>query len=166
MLPAEGSTYARQLDDLYIFIFLISAFFFLLIAGLLGYFVWRYRRRGPDDVTPRITHNFKLEVVWSVVPLIIIMVIFFWGFDTYMEARVAPHESLEIQAVGKGGRFVVVGPAGGGYGEPRRRDPDKVLGDVLDGFVTRGQARETYGVAITEGLELDREGTARLRGAG
>ena len=101
MLPAEGSSYAGQVDNLYLFIFGINVFFFLLIAALLGYFVWRYRRRGSHDVTPRITHNFKLEVVWSVIPLILVIVIFFWGFDSYMEARVAPHEALEIQAVGK-----------------------------------------------------------------
>jgi len=101
ILPVEGSTYARQVDDLYIFIILVSAFFFLLVAGLIAFFVWRYRRRGPDDVTPNITHNLKLEVAWSVIPLILVIVIFFWGFRSYMEARVAPGDALEIQVVGR-----------------------------------------------------------------
>ncbi|MCW5980350.1 MAG: cytochrome c oxidase subunit II [Bryobacteraceae bacterium] len=101
ILPAEGSAYARQVDDLYIAIIVICAFFFVLIAGLLSYFVWRYRRRGPDDVTPHISHNLKLELLWSIVPLIILTVLFFWGFNSYMVARVAPGEALEIQVTGK-----------------------------------------------------------------
>ncbi len=101
ILPAEGSQYARQVDNLFMFIVLISAFFFLLIAGLLAYFIWRYRRRRPDEVTPDISHNFKLEVVWSVIPLILVTVIFFWGFHSYMNATVPPGESLEIQVTGK-----------------------------------------------------------------
>ncbi len=34
-----------------------------------GGFLFRYRRRGPDDVTPHITHHFKLEVAWTLIPL-------------------------------------------------------------------------------------------------
>jgi len=101
ILPTEGSAYARQVDDLYLFIILLSAFFFLLIAVSVGYFILRYRRRGPDDVTPNITHNFKLEVVWTVIPLVLVIFLFFWGFQTYMEGRVAPADALEIQVVAK-----------------------------------------------------------------
>ena len=66
LLPAEGSSYARQVDDLYIFHPAGEfAFFFILVAGLLSFFVWRYRRLGPEEQTPHITHHFKLELLWS-----------------------------------------------------------------------------------------------------
>ena len=39
-------------------------------------------------------------------------------------------------------------PGGGGYGDPRDRDPELVLADVVDGYVSIEQARETYGVAV------------------
>ena len=38
-------------------------------------------------------------------------------------------------------------PVGGGYGDPLERDPEKVLDDVLDGFITVDHARNDYGVA-------------------
>ncbi len=38
--------------------------------------------------------------------------------------------------------------AGGGYGDPLDRDPELVLGDVLDGYVSLSGAREDYGVVI------------------
>ncbi|MEM6761960.1 MAG: hydantoinase B/oxoprolinase family protein [Pseudomonadota bacterium] len=63
----------------------------------------------------------------------------------------------------RGDRFVMTGPIGGGYGEPKSRDPDAVRADVLDGFISAVSAAEIYGVAITEAGEVDSERTAALR---
>jgi cytochrome c oxidase subunit 2 len=88
-------------DDLYLLITLISAVFFLIVTGLLAWFILRYRRRSPDDVTPHITENFKLEVAWTVGPLLIVILIFFLGFHSYMEATVPPADAMEIQVTGR-----------------------------------------------------------------
>ena len=53
---------------------------------------------------------------------------------------------------------------GGGFGDPFERDPERVLEDVLDGYVTIAWARDDYGVAVDPvSLELDAAETARLR---
>ena len=62
-----------------------------------------------------------------------------------------------------GERFACVGPAGGGYGDPRRRDPKLVCDDVADGFITIDAARRDYGVAMNSAGLLDEVETARLR---
>jgi N-methylhydantoinase B len=49
-----------------------------------------------------------------------------------------------------GARFRLETPGGGGYGDPRQRDPGAVLEDVLDGYVSPAAAREVYGVALRE----------------
>ncbi|MGH6671921.1 MAG: hydantoinase B/oxoprolinase family protein [Xanthobacteraceae bacterium] len=54
-------------------------------------------------------------------------------------------------------------PGGGGFGDPRTRDPQAVLDDVLDGLVTAEEARRAYGVVIDAQGRLDRSETARLR---
>jgi N-methylhydantoinase B/oxoprolinase/acetone carboxylase alpha subunit len=66
-------------------------------------------------------------------------------------------------------------PGGGGYGDPRQRDPERVLADVVDGYVSLESAREDYGVAIEyvgpadrlvrtpELYRVDPEETLRLR---
>jgi len=51
----------------------------------------------------------------------------------------------------------------GGYGDPFERDPDRVARDVRLGYVSREQAAERYGVAITEDCSVDEEATAALR---
>ncbi len=101
LVPVEGTAHAGSVDDLYFFLIYLTAFFFFLIAGLLAFFVIRYRRRGPDDVTPHITHNNKLELAWTAIPLAIVILIFFWGFHTYMDAAVSPGDAMEIQVTAK-----------------------------------------------------------------
>jgi N-methylhydantoinase B len=55
--------------------------------------------------------------------------------------------------------------SGGGYGNPKERDPDLVLNDVLDGYITLKEAREIYGVAIDPKKMVIKEAeTRRLRG--
>lgn len=59
----------------------------------------------------------------------------------------------------------LLGPCGGGYGDPRDRAPELVLRDVLDGIVSEPAARESYGVAIVDGA-VDEAETRRLRASG
>jgi N-methylhydantoinase B len=40
-------------------------------------------------------------------------------------------------------------PGGGGYGNPFQRDPQKVLWDVIEGYVTPAEAEKSYGVAVS-----------------
>ena len=60
---------------------------------------------------------------------------------------------------------------GGGWGDPFERDPQAVLDDVLDEYVSVEGARREYGVVLTGSLEeltleIDREATAQLRANG
>jgi N-methylhydantoinase B len=54
-------------------------------------------------------------------------------------------------------------PGGGGFGDPRRRDPQSVCDDVLDGLITVEEARRDYGVVIDARGEIDLAETARVR---
>ena len=69
------------------------------------------------------------------------------------------------EAVVKPGDIVRVNMnAGGGYGDPLDRDPELVLGDVLDGYVTLHGARDDYGVVIdSNSLTIDTKATRSLR---
>ncbi len=60
----------------------------------------RYRRK-PGRKTPHITDHLGLELTWSILPLILVIGVFFWGFRNYMKSQVAPNESLEISVTAK-----------------------------------------------------------------
>jgi len=78
------------------FLIWLSLFFFLLIAGLAIYSAIRWRHK-PGDVTPHISHNTTLEVTWTIIPLFLVIMIFFWGFKGYLAASVPPGDATEIQ---------------------------------------------------------------------
>ncbi|MBO0736388.1 MAG: hydantoinase B/oxoprolinase family protein [Alphaproteobacteria bacterium] len=69
-----------------------------------------------------------------------------------------PHMHVEA-----GDRFVCIGPAGGGYGDPLRRNPALVRDDVADGVVSAAAAQEEYGVVLLASGEVDAARTERLR---
>lgn len=96
MLPVQGTPHATDVDNLYMFVFWLNVIFFLLIAVLIAVFVMKYRRKGPNDRTGNVTHHLGLELTWSIVPLLLCLVIFFWGFKDYMRATVAPGDAMEI----------------------------------------------------------------------
>jgi N-methylhydantoinase B len=54
-------------------------------------------------------------------------------------------------------------PGGGGFGNPRAREPERVREDVLDGLITADAARRDYGVAIGADGEIDVAETERIR---
>jgi N-methylhydantoinase B len=62
-----------------------------------------------------------------------------------------------------GETIISVCSAGGGYGPPHERDPDRVRADVRDGFVSRDRARDVYAVALTGEGDVDAAATAALR---
>lgn len=95
-MPEAASNVAQEVDRLYYFIHWVSVFFFILVVALMTYFVIRYRRRSDTETTPDYSHNTVLEVLWSVIPLLILIVIFFWGFGTYMDIRVSPGNSYNV----------------------------------------------------------------------
>jgi N-methylhydantoinase B len=69
-----------------------------------------------------------------------------------------------------GDMITYLSPVGGGYGDPLERDAQKVLDDVLDGFITADHARNDYGVVLDEvddgyGWALNTAETERLRTA-
>ncbi len=100
MMPPQGSAYAGEVDFVYMGIFWLCAAMFVGIAGAAAWFSWRYRFR-PGRVTPHDTHNTKLEIIWTVLPLILCIGIFFWGLNGWMKYAVAPGEAMEIQITAK-----------------------------------------------------------------
>jgi len=101
ILPPEASTSATEIDRVLIFILAITGFFFLLISGLMLIFIIVYRHRS--GASPKISphHNLPLELTWSIIPLILVIVIFFYSFAEYMDLVIPPGEAYQINVVGQ-----------------------------------------------------------------
>ena len=101
LFPEQASTFAADVDALYFFVIAVSAFFALVVAVTVIYFGVKYRRRHEGEVGARIEGNLMLELLWSVIPTIISMVMFGWGASVFYHIRRPPDEAMHIYAVGK-----------------------------------------------------------------
>ncbi len=100
MMGPQGSAFAGEIDFVYMALFWLSVVLFMIVTFPALYFAWRYRYK-PGRVTPHQTHNTMLEIVWSVIPLLLCVGIFFWGLNGWMKFQVAPGEAMEIQVTAK-----------------------------------------------------------------
>ena len=79
LFPERASTMAGQVDALFFFLVAVSGFFALVTAALVLYFSFRYRRRSNEERPEAIEGAFKLEVLWTVIPFGLTMIMFVWG---------------------------------------------------------------------------------------
>lgn len=101
-LPGQHSTIAGEVDALFDFMLVASTILFVIVCGLSVYFVVRYRRRRTVlEPTYGKDHNLTLEILWTVIPIILVGIVFVWGFTTYLKMNVVPANAMEIKVTGQ-----------------------------------------------------------------
>jgi len=92
---------AAEVDLLYLGLILMSAFFMVIIFLPMIYFLFKYRRGHPANRAPLRIKTWKIEVVWTVIPFLMMMGLFAWGATLYYQVERAPAGGLEAVVVGK-----------------------------------------------------------------
>jgi len=100
-LPEQATELARRQDARWALVYWISVFFFVLITALTILFVIRYRRRPGYQQQPSTSHNTTLEVVWTVIPIILVVIIFWEGYRVFLDMVTPPRGAYEIQVTGQ-----------------------------------------------------------------
>src|SRR3989337_2941969 len=100
LFPKQASGIATEVDALYFFLLAVSAFFTVLIFGLLIVFVVKYHRRHPDEYPEAVPTDMRLELTWTFLPLLIALVMFFWGAKLYVKMSQIPPGAMEIAVTG------------------------------------------------------------------
>src|SRR5262249_60043730 len=101
IFPEQASTLAPQTDALLFFLLGVTTFFVVLIAGTIIVFMVRYRRGDPDEIPPSVHGSLALEIAWTVPPLVIVMIVFFWGASLFATIQRPPDDAINIDVVGK-----------------------------------------------------------------
>ena len=102
LTPAAASSQGRSIDAVMRALFALSAIIFSLVVSFLFYSLVAFRRKPGDqeDATPFHGH-LALEVVWTVVPLIIVLVLGGYGASTLLDiTRRPPGEELVVEVTG------------------------------------------------------------------
>ncbi|MCC7349966.1 MAG: cytochrome c oxidase subunit II [Phycisphaerales bacterium] len=112
LLPETASTMASQVDGLYFFLNAVAAFFALLIFVLIVYFSLRYRRRDESVRPAPVPTNLKLELLWTIIPFLITMVLFSWSARLFIQMSHSPADAMRINVVGKQWMWKIQHPDG------------------------------------------------------
>jgi cytochrome c oxidase subunit 2 len=95
-----ASNLAEGVDKAFLFIFIIA---FIFIVGITAFMIWTVihfsRKKGKE--AQQFTGSIKLEVLWSVVPLILVMIMFWIGWKGFAPMRKVPADALVITAIGR-----------------------------------------------------------------
>ena len=99
-LPEAASTMAPEIDKLFYFVYYVSIVIFVAVVAYMVYFVIKYRRKHEDEMPGHVHESIWMETSLMVIPTILCLVVFTWGFQSFIKMNVAPPESYEIQARG------------------------------------------------------------------
>ncbi|HAB52463.1 MAG: cytochrome c oxidase subunit II [Ignavibacteria bacterium RIFOXYB2_FULL_35_12] len=94
MLIAQ-SEFVKSVDFAFFFIIAISVFFLVLITGLMIYFVFKYSRKKHPKAE-NIHGNVPLEILWTVIPTILVLFMFYFGWMGYKEMSKIPEDSMVV----------------------------------------------------------------------
>ncbi len=101
---SKASNFVNGVDTAFLIITGISVFFLIVLTGLMIYFVIKYNKsKGKPAV--QVKDNMILEITWITVPMIIVLYMFYIGWEGYLPMRRVPKDAMEVSAIGSMWKF-------------------------------------------------------------
>jgi cytochrome c oxidase subunit 2 len=100
-LPDKASTISPAVDSVFNLILGVCVFFFAIVVVSMIVMLVRYRYRPGVEPQESPSHNMRLEIVWSVIPLGIVLLIFWHSFTVFMDMYTVPKNAYEIHVTAK-----------------------------------------------------------------
>jgi cytochrome c oxidase subunit 2 len=117
MLPESASLQGDHYDSMLAVTLILTGIVFFLTQILLFYFIFRYQST-PDRKAYFYSHNNRLEVLWTTVPALALVILVVIGLKNWFTiTSVAPEDSMVVQVMGKQFNWIIRYPG-----------PDGILG--------------------------------------
>ena len=89
------SNFVSSVDGAFLFTLIVSVFFLVLITFLMIYFIIKYnRKRNPR--AKNVHGNMALEILWTAIPTILVLLMFWYGWLGYSEQVNVPEDAMPI----------------------------------------------------------------------
>lgn len=112
LTPPSASTLSPRVDALFWFLVGLSALFMLLIFVPMAVFLFKYRRGNPANRQPIQVSTLRIELTWTLIPLLLLLVIFYWSASIYYSMVHPPAGARELHVIGKQWMWKVQHPEG------------------------------------------------------
>ncbi len=136
---SSASTFAADVDQAFWIHIWISVILFLSVIGPMFYFAWKYRAdKVKNEDIGDVTHHTGLEITWTVIPVITLMIFFYYGYSSMQILRTMPatSESIVVNVEGSKWKWRYEYPAndsgfvhklGGAYTKPKLDENGKLV---------------------------------------
>ncbi len=95
-MSSGASNFVESVDSVFLLSIIISVFFLVLITTVMIYFVIKYnRKRNPKAVN--VHSNTMLEVTWTIIPTILVLILFWYGWLGYKEMVDIPEDAMTVE---------------------------------------------------------------------
>lgn len=95
---SNASNFVEGVDISFVVILGISIFFLIAVTAVMIWFVIKYnKKRNPTPGVVKESH--KLEIIWTAIPTILVLIMFYYGWMGYQPMREFPKDSIEIKAI-------------------------------------------------------------------
>jgi len=102
--PENASNFVAGVDLAFLIILGISLFFLVGITVVMIVFIRKYRRdRNPEPTQHE--GSTRLEIIWTLIPLALVMVMFYFGWMGWKPMKNPPEEAMHITAVARMWQF-------------------------------------------------------------
>ncbi|MCX6251625.1 MAG: cytochrome c oxidase subunit II [Bacteroidetes bacterium] len=95
-----ASNFVEQVDWVFKLIIGISLFFLILITGLMVLFIIRYNRKRHPKAT-QMKDYLGLELTWITVPVILVIIMFIYGYGAYSPMTWVPKDAMKVKVIGR-----------------------------------------------------------------
>lgn len=95
-----ASNFVEGVDTAFLFILGISVFFLIGITTVMIYFLFKYSRKKNKNPS-QFEGSVKLEVIWTAIPLILVLLMFYYGWVGFAPMRQVPDDAMRIKVTGK-----------------------------------------------------------------
>lgn len=112
LFPEQASTFAGEIDRIYLVLTVLSLLFAVPIAGLVVYFGVKYRRGAKIDRTGALTESTRLELSWIFLLLVLSIGVYIWSSILYVRMYAMPDDALDIYVLGRQWMWQISYPTG------------------------------------------------------
>lgn len=103
----QASNFVQGVDTAFLVILGISFFFLISLTVIMIYFIYKYNRKR-HPVAVQIHGSTKLEIIWTVIPFLLTMVMFYYGWAGWNPMTKPPKDAMEVTVVGRMWNFSYV----------------------------------------------------------
>jgi cytochrome c oxidase subunit 2 len=97
---SDLQNHARTVDNIMRFIVTADVILLSIVVGAMLFFVYKYnKKRHPKAVS--IHGNVPLEVLWTVVPVILVLYMFYLGWEGFIQTFDAPRNAMPVKVIGR-----------------------------------------------------------------